>query len=483
MSVSGLLPVVHLSAEYYPYARTGGLAEAVSNLATFQQRAGMRVLALLPLYRIARSVATDVIPACEPFDVELGPARETAQLWRLPGPVGAPEIYAIGHDGFFDRDGIYGDGGADYADNPRRFAFFARAALDVLPRLVSGPVLLHAHDWHTALAPLYLRSVLADDPAYQQYRAVVSVHNPGYQGYFPASVVPAVGLPWSVYDWRCLEWYGQANFLKGGLTSADVVVTVSPHQAEELRTLDGGFGLHDVFRDLGNRLIGILNGIDQQVWDPEHDTHIAQAFSRENFAGKRVCKEALQRRARLPERRDVPLLAFIGRLARQKGLDILLDSAHAFELDAQYIFMGTGEARYSHMLNEAARRFPSRVAVEPGFSDLMEHRMIAGADILLMPSQYEPCGLTQMRAQRYGALPVARRVGGLVDTVEDEVTGFMFDEFTPEALEQCSRRALERFRDEKKWKTMMRAAMAKDFGWERTVDRYAEVYRRAMRPR
>lgn len=482
MPVSGLLPVVHLSAEYYPFARTGGLAEAVSNLATFQQRAGMRVLAMLPLYRITRSSAADVIPAGEPFDVTVGPASETARLWRLPGAAGAPEVYAIGHEAFFDREGVYGENGVDYPDNPRRFAFFVRAALEVLPRLVPGAVLLHAHDWHTALAPLYLRSILADDPVYQDIRSVVSVHNPGYQGHFPASIVPTVGLPWSVYNWQTLEWYGQANFLKGGVTSADAVVTVSPHQAEELRTPDGGFGLHEVFTHLGPKLSGILNGIDQQVWDPQHDVHIPQTFSPEQYAGKLVCKAALQRRARLPERPDIPLIAFIGRLARQKGLDIVLDPAYAFAHNAQYMFMGTGEVRYSQMLSEAAKRFPDRVAVEPGFSDLMEHRIIAGADIFLMPSQYEPCGLTQMRAQRYGTIPVARRVGGLVDTVEDDVTGFMFNEFTAEALDRCVCRALERFADEKNWKSMMRTAMAKDFGWERTVERYAQVYRRALRP-
>jgi starch synthase len=217
----GSLPtVVHLAAEFFPYARTGGLAEAVSGLATFQQRAGQRVVALLPLYRSVRELAPGLVPAGDPFPVAVGPTVELAQLFRITGTGPGPEVYAVAHPHFFDRPGIYGDSGGDYQDNARRYAFFVLTALEAMPRFVSGPTILHAHDWHTALAPLYLRSSHAGRPWVPAVRTVLSVHNPGYQGHFPASIVPEIGLPWWVYEYRCLEWYDRANYLTGGVTTA-----------------------------------------------------------------------------------------------------------------------------------------------------------------------------------------------------------------------------------------------------------------------
>lgn len=468
--------VAHLAAEYAPFARTGGLGEAVANLAAFQRRGGQRVLAFLPRYRSVAEAAPGMTPVGLPFEVTLGPAVERVRLWRLPGGDDAPEVYAIEHDPFFDRAGLYGEAGADYPDNARRFALFVRAALRALASLAGGPCIVHAHDWHAALAPLLLRRGLAD-VSLPGARTVLSVHNPGYQGHFPAAVVPDIGLPWSVYEWTTLEWYGQANFLKAGLVSADAVVTVSPQQAAELRTPGGGFGLHEVFAHLGPRLRGILNGIDQGVWDPAHDPMIARPYDAGRLEGKGACRTALQRQFGLAEERTRPILAFAGRLARQKGIDLMLAALGQAALEAQFVFLGTGEPAYMHALEAAARRQPGRVGAELRFSDASEHRLMAGADIFLMPSEYEPCGLTQMRAQRYGTLPVARRVGGLVDTVSDEATGFMFDAFTEPAFLAALGRAIARWHEPEQWQRMMRAAMARDFGWERAVEAYAEVYR------
>jgi starch synthase len=472
--------VVHLAAEFFPYARTGGLAEAASGLAAFQHRAGHRVVALLPLYRSVRELAPGLMPAGDPFPVQVGPTAELAQLFRITGAGPGPEVYAVAHPHFFDRPGIYGDSNGDYQDNARRFAFFVLAALESLPRFLSGPAILHTHDWHTSLAPLYLRATHADRPWTPQVGTVLSVHNPGYQGHFPAEVVPDIGLPWWVYDVRWLEWYGRANFLKGGVTTADVVVTVSAKHAEELRTPAGGFGLQEEFERLADRLIGITNGIDQSMWDPRTDSQITATFSEHDLSGKERCKAALQRAFGLPQRKRTPLFAFAGRLVKQKGLDVILASSNLLNLDVQLVFLGGGERRYADALLELQRAAPERIGVEIHFTDRMEHRLIAGADFFMMPSEYEPCGLTQMRAQRYGTIPVGRRVGGIADTVEDGVTGFLFDRYDAAAFEEAAFRALGAFEHREYLTAMMREAMRRDFGWERAAEKYLQVYQSVL---
>jgi starch synthase len=472
--------VVHLTAEYLPYARTGGLAEAVSNLAAFQQAAGLGVTAILPLYRTVRDEDPDLEPVGQPYIVHLGGRTEEARVFRAAGPHAGPPVYFIEHGAYFTRPGIYGENGADYPDNARRFGFFALAAMTALPRLVPGPALVHAHDWHTALAPVYLRTVLAGERHARTTATVLSVHNPGFQGHFPADVVPDLGLPWEIYNWQQLEWYGKANLLKGGLAFADFATTVSPTQASELRTPGGGFGLHDVFRLLGDRFVGVLNGIDQRVWNPATDPQITAQYTAEKLEGKRRCKAALQRSFGLPQRRRVPLYGMAGRLVSQKGFDILLASPRLLGSDAQFVFLGSGEGRYERALVDLASSAPNRIGVQLDFTDRLEHRLMAGADIFLMPSLYEPCGLTQMRAQRYGSPPVVRRVGGLADTVEDGVTGFGFDAYTPDALQEAGLRALAAYADQAGWQAMMRRAMSRDFGWERVVESYLDVYRQAL---
>lgn len=471
--------VVHVSAEYFPYARIGGLAEAVSGLANFQKRAGLEVAAIMPLYRTVRDVDPDLEPVGQPFMVPMGARQEEARIFRVAGPQAGPQVFFIEHLDYFNRPGLYGENAIDYPDNARRFSFFALAAVLALPRLVSGPVVLHVHDWHTALALVYLRTQ-ANERYSSGVTGVLSVHNPGYQGHFPPDVMPDIGLPWELYNWQQLEWYGKVNFLKGGLAFADFVTTVSPTQAQELRTPGGGFGLHEVFISLGERLVGVLNGIDQQTWDPAADPQITAQYSADNLEGKRRCKAALQRSFGLPQRRKVPLFGMTGRMVTQKGLDLILQSHELLALDAQFVFLGSGEAQYETALVELASSAPDRIGVQLDFTDRLEHRLMAGADLFLMPSLYEPCGLTQMRAQRYGAPPIVRKVGGLADTVEDEVTGFSFALYTPDAFQEATFRALDRFRDPSRWQPIVRRGMASDFSWERSVATYIDVYRRAI---
>ncbi|HTK49570.1 MAG TPA: glycogen/starch synthase [Gemmatimonadaceae bacterium] len=474
-------PVVHLAGELSPYARTGGLGEAVASLAKYQAASGIPVTVIMPLYAVVRE-RVEVKPLGPAFAVTVGPRTETARLYEpvAPHQPGNPRIVFVENEEYFDRPGLYGDDLGDYPDNARRYALFARAVLVALPRIMpQAPSILHAHDWQTALAAVYLKAEFAAHSYYEGIRAVLSVHNAGYQGHFPESTLAEIGLPYSLYNHRQLEWWGRVNVLKGGLVFSDLVITVSPTHAHELRTEKGGFGLDGVFVALRDRLVGIVNGIDQEIWDPSRDTVIPRRFTIDNLSGKKRCRLALQRAAGL-SRWQTPIFALTARLVAQKGLDLILGDPGYFAFDAQYVFLGHGEARYEEALTELAERAPSRIAVKLDFTDEFEHLLLAGADMCLMPSQYEPCGLTQMRAQRYGTIPVARRVGGLADTIEDGVTGFLFDDYTPADFMRAANRAVDQFHDAEGWGEMMREAMSRDFGWERSASRYLSVYRRVL---
>ena len=475
--------VVHVAAEYYPFARSGGLAEAVANLAKYQSRTGIRSLAILPLYRSARERAGDLVPVGEPFVVPLGARRETVRLLTQRNPAAGARVYFIEHDGFYDRPKLYGDARGDFPDNPLRFGLFALASVMAIPMVTEGPVLLHAHDWHAALALTFLRTRFAGDSRYHRVGTVLSVHNAGYQGHYPASVMDELGLPADLFNWRQLEWYRKLNLLKAGLVFADAVVTVSPNHATELRTPEGGFGLHDVFASLGDRFSGILNGIDVDAWDPSTDDQIAARYSINNPAGKVACKARLQERFGLRRDPAKPIISMAARLVTQKGLELVVATYGLFELDAQFVFIGAGEARFEEALQRIAGFMPDRVAVDTEFTDELEHQVMAGADFLLMPCQYEPCGLTQMRAQRYGVAPIVRRVGGLADTVEDGVTGFVFDPYDAQPLVGATLRGLDTYYNPLEWARMIRSAMDRDFSWERSVAAYVDVYRTVVEGR
>jgi starch synthase len=479
--------IVHLAAELAPVARTGGLGEVVQSLAAYQAAAGMPVVILMPLYRQIRSRFPELEAIDAPFTVHVAFRDHGAQLYKLPdsdaadviglrGASASPTVYFIDNRDFFDRDGLYGDSYGPYADSARRYAFLGAAAMQVLPRIVPGPVLLHAHDWHTSLALAYLRTWYAESDYHRAIATVLTVHNAGYQGHFSADTMADVGLPASLYHHERFEWYGQMNLLKGGMSFADAVTTVSPMHADELRSIEGGFGLHDVFAQKGERFIGILNGVDQTRWDPTNDPYIAAPFTSADLLHKSDCRRALQREYGLAERDGVPIFVMTARMIQQKGFDLIVNNPLIFNADAQWVFLGSGERRYVDALRALAAQHPDRIAIETTFTDEREHRLMAGADVLLMPCQYEPCGLTQMRAQRYGTVPLVRRVGGLADTVHDGITGFVFDEYSPLAFAEGVARAIVAYRDKTQWERMMRDGMARDFGWERSEERYRDLY-------
>jgi starch synthase len=480
---SGRRQIVHLTAEYWPYIRTGGLGEAVRGIATQQARLGHEAFAFLPLYAPIRESGCDLSPLGSSFQVQVGHRTEEGRLWEAPGCADGVRVLLVEHSEYFQRSGVYGDEGRDYPDNHRRFAFFSAAVLRALPTLVRHPVVLHMHDWHTAFAVIFLRVLMKGDPFAEGIASVLSVHNGGYQGHFPPETLPDIGLPMDLYHMDFLEWYGRANILKAGLKSTDMATTVSAGHAFELRTEAGGFGLHHTFLGLRDQLVGITNGIDYTIWNPLTDTAIPANYSSNDLEGKRVCKAALQEEYGLEVNPDRLLIGMVARMVAQKGLELVVDGGAVKRSDAQFIFLGAGEPRFTSALQELARAHPDGIAADPAFTEAGEHRVMAGADALLMPSLYEPCGLTQMRAQRYGTVPLARRVGGLEETIEDGVTGLLFDDFIPERLDWLIDRAVAWYRRPVAWSGLMREGMARDFSWEQVVTRYFAVYDRALQIR
>ena len=473
--------IVHLTAEYHGYARTGGLAEAVAGLASSQAHAGERVFVFVPLYASVRDAASRLEPITPAHRVSIGDHAETVRFYRDASRLSGPHVVFVDAPRCFDRPGLYGDARGDYPDNHLRFALFARAALHGMATLVPGPLLLHAHDWHAALAPVYMRTHPDVAPRFDDTPAVLSVHNAGYQGHFGADVMPALALPSTLWHMERMEWYGRLNLLKGGLVFCDAAVTVSPAHAVELRTPEGGFGLHDTFRQLGERLVGICNGIEQRHWDPATDALISANYTADDLSGKAACKEALQRAFALPIRADVPVIGMSSRLAAQKGFDIVLRSARLRAEGTQLIIIGEGDARIREAVAAFAGECPTRVACCFTFTDRLEHQLMAGADMVLMPSLYEPCGLTQMHAMRYGTPVIGRRVGGIGDTVRDGDTGFLFTIFDVASMDAAIDRALAHFSDRMSWTAMMQRAMARDFGWDHSMVDYTAVYRTAER--
>ena len=475
--------VFHLTAEYWPFARTGGLGQAVAGLTSFQAGTGLPTTVVVPLYRAVHQLQPSLEPYGEPLTVAVGPDREEVRVMRLKSGKGRPRVLFIDHPASFDRAGIYGEGGADYADNARRLALFCLASLELVARESKPGLVVHAHDWHASLTPVYLRVTHRGRAELDRLPCVLTVHNGGFQGHFGQGDMPALGLPPELWALNQMEWYGRLNYLKGGLLYADMVTTVSPTHAREICTEVGGFGLHSTFQALGDRLVGIRNGIEKGEWDPAADSEITLRYSADDLSGKARCKAALQRTWNLPQSARTPLFGMSARLVAQKGLDLILGDASLTDADAQFVFLGEGEHRFQTALGALAAAHPDRIGANFRFTDRLEHRLLAGSDFLLMPSLYEPCGLTQMRAQNYGALPVARRVGGLADTIEDGVTGFLFDGYAPGDFDAAVHRATDAYANPDAMRKSISTAMRRDFSWQEPCRQYLDVYRRALERR
>ena len=472
------LRVAIVTSEVVPFAKSGGLADMVGSLAAALTRRGLDVTLVLPAYRCIVE-RPDVAATGMAFPVPAADGIERTEVLEGIAGKDTPACF-VRADRFFDRPGLYGQDGRDYEDNADRFAWFARAALALLARL--GPYdLLHGHDWQTGLAVAYLRLQPDRYASLTATRTLFTVHNVGYQGLFDAAVFQRLQVDAAHY-WPNFEFYGDISYLKAGLSLADRLTTVSPTYAEEIKTPEQGHGLHGVFSERAGDLVGIMNGADYAVWDPAGDSRIARRYSAASPEGKRDCKRDLQRRLDLAPS-DAPLAGMVARLVHQKGLDILAGSLDALlSRDLQLVVLGTGDPYHEQALREFGQRHPGRVAVRIGFDDELAHAIEAGSDLFLMPSRYEPSGLNQLYSLRYGTIPVVRATGGLKDSVMpfDEATGqgtgFLFDDYSSEALVQSVDRALDCFGRPAAWRRLMANAMAQDFSMDRTAAEYAALY-------
>jgi len=473
--------VVMLSPEVYPYAKTGGLADVLAALPPALAAAGVEVTVCVPGYRSAlRAVGT---PAPGPrLYAPIASRMEAAEIVRVPGaPVPTVLLRA---DRYFDRDGLYGEGGQDYPDNAERFAFFCRAALEWLRTEREPPDVLHVHEWQAALAPAFLRATAALYPELGRVRTVLTLHNLAFQGRFPADHWHVLNLDARYFVPEFLEFYGEINFLKAGMVFADALTTVSPRYAAEIQTPAFGEGLDGVLRARGAALRGILNGIDDAVWDPATDPHLPARYRAGDLAGKARCKRALQAELGLDVGDDAPLLGVVSRLAEQKGFDLLAVALPpALEAwDAELAVLGSGEERYERWVRELEARFPGRVGARVGFDEGLAHRIEAGADVFLMPSRFEPCGLNQLYSLRYGTVPIVHATGGLDDSVAEfdpatgTGTGFKFTPYTPDAFLAALERALRTRRDPALWARLVANGMAQDFSWSRAAAEYRALY-------
>ncbi len=475
-----MIKVLMVASEAAPFAKTGGLADVVGALPPALQPFGIEPAVVLPRHRSVRLDDAERVYANLP--IVLG--ARTFQVDVFLATVRNVPFFLIENRELFDRDGIYGDPRGAYWDNTTRFAVLSRAALAVARHLFL-PNVFHCHDWQASLVPVYLRHYLAADPTFHGTRCVLTIHNigHGYQGRFGPWTLGEMGLDASVMRPDRLEFYGDVCLLKGGIVYADAITAVSRKYAEEIQTPEFGAGLDGVLRARAGALTGIVNGADYSIWNPETDLLIASNYSVGDLSGKAACKLDVLREFGLPvEAAGKPLIGVVSRFAWQKGFDLVADiRAELLRLDAAMVVLGTGEARFEEMFRAMAAEAPDRIGVTVAYNEALAHKIEAGADMFLMPSRYEPCGLNQIYSLRYGTLPVVRATGGLDDTIDDEVTGFKFTDYSGPALLGCLQRALERYSDRAAWQAMIEAAMRKDFSWNVAAGRYAELYRQLLR--
>jgi starch synthase len=474
-----------ISPEIVPFAKTGGLADVVGTLATALERQGHDLCLVMPAYRSALQGDFSLQETAIRFSVPISDGREEALVLqaRLGNNV---VVYLVRNDRYFDRESLYGTSQGDYSDNAERYAFFSRAALEILGQ---NPVdVIHCHDWQSALAIIFLITQPDQYAELAAAKTVFSIHNLGFQGIFPASNWALLNLSPSLFTPPYLEFFGNINLVKGALIFADKITTVSPTYAREIMETEQGFGLEGILRGRADDVTGILNGVDYTQWNPETDPWIAKHYSADHSTPKASCKESLQSALGLTPKSDVPLLGMISRLTPQKGFDLVEKSLERLMArPLQMVVLGSGEPRYERFLVSAARSFPDQIAVRTDFDEPLAHQIEAGADIFLMPSLYEPCGLNQMFSLKYGTIPIVRAVGGLRDTVEDydaeksTGTGFAFEPYDPAAMIATVDRGLRVFEEKKAWTALRHRAMLMDFSWDRSARAYGNLYEQLLR--
>lgn len=457
--------IVLAASEVVPFAKTGGLADVAGALPLALEELNQEVIVVMPKYK-----------AIQDSKFKSQRIKQDISCSIIGNNI---KVYFIENDAYFNRDGLYGDKSGDYKDNLDRFSYYCKRTLELLKEINFKPDVIHCHDWQSCLIPVYLKTLYAQEPFYKDTKAVLTIHNIGYQGLFPKEQFPRLGLDWSYFNMEMLEFYGKINLLKGGMVFCDIINTVSPTYSKEIQTKEFGFGLEGILSTRRKSLFGILNGLDYFIWNPETDKFIAKNYSADNIEDKYKNKEDLQKICKLPCKKEVPLLGIVSRLAEQKGFDILAEAIEKIcKMKLQLVILGTGDLKYHVLLENIVKKYPKVISLHLKFDDVLAHKIYAGSDIFLMPSKYEPCGLGQLISLRYATIPLAFKTGGLADTVTED-NGFIFDNYSKDGLIRAMGKAIKTFASVKKWNALILKAMTYNFSWQESAKKYIKLYEKA----
>jgi starch synthase len=470
-----------------PFCKTGGLADVIGSLPVVLSQMGNEVHVMLPGYSLIDRKKYGFTDNQRNFQVTVGPVTKPASIsnasWK------GVNVHLIENEEYFDRPGLYGEEEGDYYDNGPRFVFFSRGALEAVKVLGIKPDIIHAHDWQAGLILPYLRTIYAEEPLFRNAASLFTIHNLGYQGNFPQWVFSLTGIPGEEFYWTKMEYYGNVSFLKSGIVYADAVSTVSETYAREITTEELGFGMQGALAERRNTLFGILNGIDQDEWNPAEDQSLPARYSLNDLSGKRKCREALLKEFGIPKEKNIPIFGMVSRLDSQKGFDILEEGAEKIaQMDLFLFILGSGTRDHAEAMGKLAAKYSDRTRIMIKFDPLTARLIYAGSDAFLMPSKYEPCGLGQIIALRYGTLPVVHATGGLIDTVHDldsdpeDGDGFAFKAYSSEALVETIERVVKAYseRDGQRWQKAVQLAMARDYSWRISSEKYVKLYRKLL---
>ncbi|MBT3924017.1 MAG: glycogen synthase GlgA [Nitrospina sp.] len=477
--MSRKLKILLVSAEVHPFAKTGGLADVSGALPPALKKLGHDIRVIMPKYPCTTQAGKEIQNLKADLDIPGFSQKGTLFQSELGDKV---PIYLIENSEFYNRKHLYGEPGSDYPDNVKRFAYFCRAVLEATKTIKFKPDIIHCNDWHTGLIPLYLKA----DSWFSQTKTLFSIHNLGYQGNFPHSSLATTGLDESLFHEEGIEFYGQVSFMKGGLMFADTLATVSPAYSQEIQTPELGFGMEGILQKRSTHLHGILNGVDYSVWNPETDPLIPVNYGPTSLSQKTQCREYLMRMFSLRLNKRTPILCMITRLSEQKGIDLIMEAKAVLnKLDISLLILGTGESRYESFFQQWSKERPDHIATALKFDESLGHRILAGSDMLLMPSRYEPCGLTQMYALKYGTVPIVRNIGGLKNSIQEfsdktgKGNGFKFP--NKKYFLKSLQKALSCFNQTKTWEKLMRNGMGKDNSWECSAKQYSRLYQKILR--